>query len=734
MGVFPTSIDVEARLRDADILEFDGVNDIVDCQDPGITENEAFTVEFWTKTPLGESTNNWPAIYSEGTPATWLDDLFIIYCVDDAVDDSVRVYQRDGNSDGGTVLRGTTVINDGQWHHVAVVQAGLSDRKLYIDAVLEDSNITTLLALVVTDAYIGAADNDGTKTRFCQPNTLIKEVRLWSDERTLAEIKANMYYELDGDEAGLEAYWKGDDGSGATLTDQEENGTYDGTISGAAWQASEEDCIWTVLTADCLGEDGIDVFYGNRGQRPTDRIARPGKMKYTLRNDAANSGSKEGYYSVSHADARAGFDVGIKTRLRIVYDGTARYKFYGKMGKPKVTPGTKRDHKVKVQVNDWIKDAADHKLVGLTLGENQRTDQLFTTVVANMTEKPRVMSFATAQETFSYVADDIKDGITKALTVFKRGTISEYGWFAVIGDQIGGGTAKFQDRHARVKDQTSRLTLANANIADMVVERDPKLILNTIKAKVYVRDVGVANEVLASMDTTLEIAAGETQTMTLNYRDPSNKDVRLAGKTMVTPVLGTDYEFSSSTGGGGDMNASLGITATYGATRVEYVLVNNAAIAGFVTILQARGLAIRIYNPIDRTKTDAESIKLNGNKPFNLNLRYQDGARIGDDFASSTLIAYKDPHDWVKSVTFHANKSDTLMVGALDVEPGQRITLQETVVGLNDEYFVNGVRLKIYNKMFIDATFYIVPAATDPAWVMGQAGNSEIGETTYVTH
>lgn len=726
MGVSPTSIDIEARLRDASILKFDGVDDVVDCQDPGVLENTAFTVEFQIKIPLDTDAVD-PAVYSEGTPASWPDDLFEIYAGDTDNNDSVVVYQKDGASDGGELLVGSTAVNDGQWHHVVVVQASLSARELFIDAVSEDTDTTTLIALVVTDAFIGAADNDGTKAHFCVPNCLIKEVRLWDDERTLAEIKANMYSELVGTEAGLVAYWKGDDGSGATLTDQQSGGNYDGTITGAAWQAGEEDCIWTALTSDVLSEDEVDAFYGIRGQKPTDKIARPGKMTYTLRNDDQNSGSKEGYYSVSNANARSGFEVGIKTRLKIVYGGVTYYKFYGKMGKPKTTPGTKKDHKVKVTVNDWMKDSAEHKLVGLTVGEDQRTDQLLTKVVANMTEKPRALSFATAQETLPYVADDIKDGVTTAITVMRRGVISEYGWLFQIGD----GTLKFQDRHARVKDQTSQITLANANIADMPNERDPKLIFNKIKTKVYPRDVGDSNEVLASMDTTLEIVAGETQTITLSYRDPSNKDVRIAGKTMVTPVAGTDYDFSSSVDNGGDMNGDLTITATYGANRVEYELTNNAATGGYITLLQARGLAIRIYNPIDRTSRDPDSQEDYGNKPFNLNLRYQADARTGQDFGDATLSAYKDPIDWIKSITFHANISSTLMAGALSIEPGKRITIQETVVGLDDEYIVNGVKLRIYNKKFIDCTWYVVPATTDQFWVIGTAGASEIGETTY---
>ena len=59
----------------------------------------------------------------------------------------------------------------------------------------------------------------------------IDELRIWDDNRTQAEIKANMFIELEGDEANLIAYYKMSDGSGTTLTDNASAGNYDGTMT-----------------------------------------------------------------------------------------------------------------------------------------------------------------------------------------------------------------------------------------------------------------------------------------------------------------------------------------------------------------------------------------------------------------------------------------------------------------------------------------------------------------------
>jgi len=59
----------------------------------------------------------------------------------------------------------------------------------------------------------------------------IDELRIWDDNRTQAEIKANMFIELEGNEANLIAYYKMSDGSGTTLTDNASAGNYDGTFT-----------------------------------------------------------------------------------------------------------------------------------------------------------------------------------------------------------------------------------------------------------------------------------------------------------------------------------------------------------------------------------------------------------------------------------------------------------------------------------------------------------------------
>jgi len=60
--------------------------------------------------------------------------------------------------------------------------------------------------------------------------------KVWNTARTQTEIQNNMYTELTGDETGLVAYYKMNEGMGDTLKDHA--GNNDGTIYGASWDLS----------------------------------------------------------------------------------------------------------------------------------------------------------------------------------------------------------------------------------------------------------------------------------------------------------------------------------------------------------------------------------------------------------------------------------------------------------------------------------------------------------------
>ncbi|MDA1190693.1 MAG: hypothetical protein O3A46_03300, partial [Candidatus Poribacteria bacterium] len=136
-----------------------------------------------------------------------------------------------GRSDGSTTttLVSTSTLNDGQYHHVALVKEGATMR-LYIDGVLEDtetdstgtSTNSTGLSFTIRgdDARAYGGDVDG--------------IRLWSVAQTADEIRASYRGKSTGGEANLVGYWAFDDGTADDLTANANHGSLNGLVGDIA--------------------------------------------------------------------------------------------------------------------------------------------------------------------------------------------------------------------------------------------------------------------------------------------------------------------------------------------------------------------------------------------------------------------------------------------------------------------------------------------------------------------
>lgn len=79
--------------------------------------------------------------------------------------------------------------------------------------------------------------------------------------------------------------------------------------------------VWT----DVPARDVVGIIQCHRGisdNEPTSSVASPGELRFQLANSTRNSGGLEGYYSPLHANAKAGFDKGIRCRLTAAYAAT----------------------------------------------------------------------------------------------------------------------------------------------------------------------------------------------------------------------------------------------------------------------------------------------------------------------------------------------------------------------------------------------------------------------------
>lgn len=110
-------------------------------------------------------------------------------------------------------VNGSTIINDGQWHHVAITHDGTTVR-FYVDGV-ENGAFSRTFNTTDQNLRIGTISLPSSGENYIGS---LDEVRIWDVARTQNEIRENRHLTLKGNEAGLVAYFQfnNDDPIGTT--------------------------------------------------------------------------------------------------------------------------------------------------------------------------------------------------------------------------------------------------------------------------------------------------------------------------------------------------------------------------------------------------------------------------------------------------------------------------------------------------------------------------------------
>jgi len=133
-----------------------------------------------------------------------------------------------------TLDSGVTAAVD-TWYHVAITYDGTT-ANLYVDGDLKATGTASGLTLASQAQTLVLGGNPLADPRYSQGvnvKGLIDEVRVWSDVRTAAEIRANKDQQLAGSEGNLEAYYRfDDDATGTTVQDITSNNRHGTTANG----------------------------------------------------------------------------------------------------------------------------------------------------------------------------------------------------------------------------------------------------------------------------------------------------------------------------------------------------------------------------------------------------------------------------------------------------------------------------------------------------------------------
>jgi len=196
-------------------LNFDGINDYVSNTSIPVTGTGSRTIEAWIKTTKNSDQTSaggqgQSAIVDMGGTGTVQRFTFNVF-----YGNRLRIEFNGGGVNCDTTT--TSPLNDGLWHHVAVVWnstlSGAARVQFYVDGVAAANQSGSSLTITPNTPTTGTF-RIGTRVdgiNFFQGS--IDDVRIWNYARTASEIQANMNTEFCGTQTGLVRYYKFNEGT-----------------------------------------------------------------------------------------------------------------------------------------------------------------------------------------------------------------------------------------------------------------------------------------------------------------------------------------------------------------------------------------------------------------------------------------------------------------------------------------------------------------------------------------
>tara|TARA_Y100000310_G_scaffold71156_1_gene66994 strand:- start:28 stop:1575 length:1548 start_codon:yes stop_codon:yes gene_type:complete len=263
------------------------------------------------------------------------------------------------------------------------------------------------------------------------------------------------------------------------------------------------------------------------------------------------------------------------------------------------------------------------------------------------------------------------------------------------------GKIVFQDRHARLKSPhtTSQATFSDASGAARSYMAMPQLdpfafIFNEFEATIQtytVASIATLWTLSESGSSSPKLAPGESRDFWAVHPTPDSATNVIAVDAWTTPAENTDYEANSASDGNGtDHSADLTVTVSKFSESMKISITNGAAVAVFITLLQARGTAVTRDDPVKMISEDTTSQTAYGERTFPSRSRFIPNTTEGKDWADFNLSIYKDPIPLLR-MRVNGNRDHNNLVEVLTRDIGDRVTIVATGdagLGINEDFFI----------------------------------------------
>jgi hypothetical protein len=248
------------------------------------------------------------------------------------------------------------------------------------------------------------------------------------------------------------------------------------------------------------------------------------------------------------------------------------------------------------------------------------------------------------------------------------------------------GRVIFKSRHARWTESRSLTSQGTINattvgqiMADGPIRYDDgiKDVVNEVSLEAWTRAVQ-AYAAIWTLGSGLILGSGETRRFRIKA---SGGDPFL---NAIVPTAGTDYTVSSGTVVDVQLDRLSGASAVLSITAGA----GGATVAG----LQVRAQAVTATNKtaIDNTVDASASIAEHGVKTFRPALRKEIEVNFAQDLANAIVQWYQNGRPAAHPVVF-AGYDATAKAAAYQREVGDRVTIVDTVIGINGAYWIEAI-------------------------------------------
>jgi hypothetical protein len=238
---------------------------------------------------------------------------------------------------------------------------------------------------------------------------------------------------------------------------------------------------------------------------------------------------------------------------------------------------------------------------------------------------------------------------------------------------------------------------------------------NNVRFVAYPRrvDAGVG-ATLYELANRMLVRAGESAVISGGYKDPHNKAKSVSCIDVVTPAAGVHYSMNSAKDGSGDdLTANMSATLDWTTGRFFYNVTNNGAEDGYVALnIVGQGVYLDETSEF-YVQNDSSIAKYGKSEALIVDMKYQSDPMVAIRWANISLFQYSLLRNHVNSVAFMANKHFHYLSAFLYIEPGDRIRLSESLAGVNEEYFVQGLSFTIQPGGLVEFMWKVRAAAYD---------------------